>query len=187
MRVRETTLRDAYLIETVRHDDERGYFARLRCAQEFELAGLPNKFVQTNLSANTKKGTFRGLHYQLPPSREGKLVRCLTGAIDDVIVDLRPDSETFLKAEWFTLSSDNLRALFVPHGFAHGFLTAVEGATVLYEMTDYFRPELSAGIRWSDPQLKLKLPGEIRMINDRDASYASIDLEYLQILASCDN
>lgn len=175
MRFVETTLADAWLIELEKHRDERGWFTRLRCSREFPAHGLPGEFVQTNLSHNALAGTFRGLHYQAPPSREGKLVRCIQGAVADVIVDLRPDSPTWLRHEWFELTAENLNGLFVPAGFAHGFFTRQDGSMVLYEMTDYYTPELGRGIRWDDPALDLRLPGAITNIHPRDAAYPDLD------------
>jgi len=175
-----TSLADAYIVTSAVNEDERGYFVRARCAREFGANGLPAEFVQTNLSYNAAAGTFRGLHFQVPPSNEGKLVRCVAGAIDDVIVDLRPDSRTFLKHEWFRLSDNEPSALFVPFGFAHGFLTAADSTLVLYEMSDYYVPELGSGIRWSDPSLDLQLPSEIHVINQRDMECADLQAEDLE-------
>ncbi len=183
MRFLETELADAWLLEPERHTDERGYFTRLRCVREFGEHGLPREFVQTNLSYNRSAGTFRGLHYQAPPSREGKLVRCIRGAIADVIVDLRPGSRSYLGHEWFSLDSTELKALFVPAGFAHGFLTLEDESEVLYEMSDYFVPELARGIRWNDPALCIKMPGEVDCINQRDATYPDLDTDTLTAFA----
>ena len=180
MRFTETPLPGAYLVASEPHRDERGYFARLRCAREFAECGLPNEFVQTNLSFNRQAGTFRGLHFQRPPSREGKLVRCLAGAVHDVIVDLRPDSPGFLKHFWAALTADEPVALFVPPGFAHGFLTSTDGALILYEMTDYYQPELGDGIRWDDPALGIRLPGDIAAIHPRDRDYPDLDVGGLE-------
>jgi dTDP-4-dehydrorhamnose 3,5-epimerase len=179
MRFVATSLADAYLVHATSHEDERGFFARIRCSQEFAEHELPAEFVQTNLSHNAVAGTFRGLHYQVPPSREGKLVRCVAGSIDDVIVDLRPGSPSFLGHEWFRLGDRGLSGLYVPPGFAHGFLTRSDETTVMYEMTDYYAPELARGVRWSDAQLRLRLPGAIRVIHPRDASYSDLDVESL--------
>jgi len=180
MEYSSTSLVDAYVVRSLAHEDERGYFARIRCTQEFMAQGLPTDFVQTNLSYNRSTATFRGLHYQIPPSIEGKLVRCIAGAIDDVIVDLRPNSQTFLKHEWFQLSANELSALYVPPGFAHGFLTLDDNTTVMYDMSDYYQPELARGIRWSDPMLKIKMPREIRIIKPQDVDYSNLDLADLQ-------
>ena len=155
MEFSSTTLMDACVVRSIAHKDERGYFTRVRCATEFATHDLPVEFVQVNFSYNISAGTFRGLHYQIPPSEEGKLVRCVAGTINDVIVDLRPDSPTFLKHEWFRLSADELTALYVPTGFAHGFLTLDDNTTVMYEMSDYYAPDLGRGVRWSDPLLEI--------------------------------
>ena len=181
MRFRSTDLVGAMLVETDRHEDDRGYFARLRCSREFEAQGLPAGFVQTNLSFNARRGTFRGLHFQMPPSKEGKLVRCLVGAIQDLIVDLRPDSPTFLRHQWIELTGINSLALWLPHGFAHGFLTEADDTFVLYEMSDYYAPELSTGIRWDDPAFGISVPGEIDVIHSRDSSYPDLDVETLSV------
>jgi dTDP-4-dehydrorhamnose 3,5-epimerase len=183
MRFVETELTDAWLLEPEKKIDERGYFMRLRCAREFAERGLPREFVQTNLSSNQTARTFRGLHYQAPPSREGKLVRCIRGAIADVIVDLRPESRSYLRHQWFSLDALQLRALFVPAGFAHGFLTLLDESWVLYEMTDYYAPELARGIRWDDPALGIELPGEVACINPRDAAYPELDMDSLTVFA----
>ncbi|WP_405240824.1 dTDP-4-dehydrorhamnose 3,5-epimerase family protein [Lentisalinibacter orientalis] len=181
MRFVETELVGAWVLEPDKKADERGYFTRLRCAREFAERGLPREFVQTNLSYNRAAGTFRGLHYQLPPSREGKLVRCIRGAIDDIIVDLRPGSRSFLRHQWFRLDAEGLKALFVPAGFAHGFRTLEDGSEVLYEMSDYYAPDLACGIRWDDPALGITMPGEVVCINPRDAAYPDLDTAGLAV------
>ncbi len=181
MRFVETTLAGAWLVQPEKQRDERGFFTRLRCAREFPAHGLPGEFLQTNLSHNRLAGTFRGLHYQLPPSHEGKLVRCIQGAVADVIVDLRPDSPSWLRHEWFDLDADNLNALFVPAGFAHGFLTRQDDAIVLYEMTDYYAPELGRGLRWDDPGLGIRMPAAIKTTHPRDANYPDLDKGALDV------
>ncbi|WP_405234363.1 dTDP-4-dehydrorhamnose 3,5-epimerase [Lentisalinibacter salinarum] len=183
MRFVETELAGAWLLEPEKHSDERGYFTRLRCSREFSDHGLPGDFVQTNLSFNRKAGTFRGLHFQTPPSFEAKLVRCVRGAISDVIVDLRRGSASFLQHQWFRLDASDLRALFVPAGFAHGFLTLADESEVLYEMTDYYAPDLGRGIRWDDPSLGIEMPGEVVRIHPRDANYPDLDTGVLAPLA----
>lgn len=184
MRFRPTDLAGALLIETDRHEDDRGYFARLRCSREFEAQGLPGEFVQSNISFNARRGTFRGLHFQLPPSTEGKLVRCLSGAIRDLIVDVRPESTSYLRHQWFELTAANAIALWFPHGFAHGFLTEADNTSVLYEMSDYYEPELSTGVRWDDPALSVSMPGKISVINERDSNYPDLDVETLSVFDS---
>ena len=181
MNVQPTTLGGVFLVHTDKLADERGYFARAHCAEVFAAAGLPERFVQSNLSFNRQAGTFRGLHFQVPPSKEGKLVRCVAGSIFDVVVDLRPDSASFLQHEWFTLSASNLDALYMPPGFAHGFVTDADDTLVHYEMTDFYAPGLSRGLRWSDPAFGISLPRPIAVINDRDAAYASVDVADLDI------
>ncbi len=174
-----TTICGAVLVAPEKRTDQRGYFTRARCSSEFRAANLPDVFVQTNISYNISKGTFRGLHFQVPPSKESKLVRCIRGSIADVIVDLRPDSDTFLKHEWFILDENDLHALYVPAGVGHGFLTQSDDVMVLYEMGDYFAPELSRGVRVDDPLLGIKLPSEIAVINPRDAAYPDLDVKML--------
>lgn len=171
MNFRPTPLKDAFVVRSELHEDQRGWFTRLRCSREFAENGLAETFVQTNLSFSARKGTFRGLHYQIPPSREGKLVRCLEGLIHDVIVDLRPDSPTFLEHHWVTLDSDSIEAIFVPPGFAHGFLTGKDRTRVLYEMSDYYAPELARGMRHDDPLLAIGTIEGIEHIHPRDAEY----------------
>ena len=181
MRFVETELEDAWLLKPDKNADERGYFTRLRCAREFAERGLPTEFVQTNVSFNIVSGTFRGLHYQVPPSQEGKLVRCICGEIADVIVDLRPGSKSFLRHQWFSLDAAELTALFVPTGFAHGFLTLTDETEVLYEMSDYYEPDLGRGIRWDDPRLGIEMPGAVACINPRDAAYPDLDIDALAV------
>ena len=175
MKFTELSLSDAWLIEPDKHEDKRGFFARGKCAREFEQHGIPTEFLQTNLSHNSFGGTFRGLHYQVPPSREGKLVRCVAGSVLDIIVDLRPNSGTFLKNEAVRLDAEKMAAVFVPTGFAHGFLTLDDNSLLVYEMSDFYSPELGRGIRWSDPALEIKLPEDIKHIHSRDATYSDID------------
>ncbi len=174
------SLNDACVVRFPPHQDARGFFTRIRCATEFAAHGLPTNFVQANLSYNAEAATFRGLHYQIPPSKEGKLVRCVRGAIDDIIVDIRPHSDTFLKHEWVHLAADGFHALYVPPGFAHGFITATDDATILYDMTDTYAPDLARGIRWDDPALGISLPRNIAVVNPRDTEYPDLDTSDLE-------
>lgn len=167
----ETGLVGAYRIELEPYGDARGFFARTWCEREFVRHGLPARMVQANLSFNKKKGTLRGLHYQAPPSREGKLVRCTAGAIYDVIVDIRPRSATFRQHVAVTLSAENRQALYIPPGFAHGFQTLADDTEVAYLMTDFYQPEYARGLRWNDPVLGIAWPEEERTILERDNSY----------------
>jgi dTDP-4-dehydrorhamnose 3,5-epimerase len=171
----ESELSGAFVIELDRHVDERGFFARAFCEREFATHGLPDRFPQSNLSRNRSKGTLRGMHYEAPPSVESKLVRCVTGAIHDVIVDLRPGSGTFLKWTSALLSAQNGRALFVPAGFAHGFLTLANDSDVFYQMGDFFRPGAARGLRWNDPRVGISWPAAPTVISERDATYPDFD------------
>jgi dTDP-4-dehydrorhamnose 3,5-epimerase len=170
----------AALVRSEPHTDERGSFARLRCTREFLEAGLPSEFVQTNLSINHAKGTLRGLHFQLPPSREGKLIRCMRGTIYDVIVDLRPGSTTYLVHHAEELSEGSGTALYAPHGCAHGFVTLTPDCHVLYEMTDYYEPELARGVRWDDPAFGIDWPVANPSGSERDLTYPDFDIELVQ-------
>lgn len=182
MRFRETKLRGAYVIEPERREDERGFFARVWCAREFEQHGLNAPAVQSNISFNRKKGTLRGMHYQVPPSREAKLVRCTAGAIYDVIVDLRPNSETRLQHLSVTLSAQEHRSLYIPPGFAHGFQTLTDNTEVFYMMSDFYAPELARGLRWNDPAFGIAWPEDDRIIIERDRSYPDFTPDVLREL-----
>ncbi len=163
----------AYLIEPVKDADSRGYFARTWCHREFEARGLNPELVQASLSCNTRAGTLRGLHYQLPPHAEAKLVRCSRGAIFDVLVDLRPGSSTF--GRWFSaeLSSANGRMLHIPEGVAHGFQTLVDDTEVVYFMSAYYAPEAARGLRFDDPALGIPWPLTVSVISSRDMQWPS--------------
>jgi len=167
----ETTLRGAFLIDIERHEDERGFFARSWCRREFEAHGLNPEIAQCNVSFNVRKGTLRGMHYQIEPSEEAKLVRCTRGALCDVIVDLRPDSPTFKQHVSEVLTAENRRMLFVPEGFAHGFLTLEDATEVLYQMSEYHVPERGRGFRWNDPAFGIAWPAEVVVISERDRDY----------------
>jgi dTDP-4-dehydrorhamnose 3,5-epimerase len=161
----------AYVIEPERIEDERGFFARTFCRDEFEIHGLRNAFVQCNVSFNSRKGTLRGLHYQDTPREEAKLVRCTCGAIYDVIVDIRRASPTFKRWAAFELTAENRRMIYVPEGFAHGFQTLEDGCEVFYQMSETYRPELARGIRWNDPILAIRWRLENPIVSARDAGY----------------
>lgn len=172
MRFLETGLRDAWLVDHGRIEDERGFFARTWCRREFGAHGIEIDFVQGNLSLNRQRGTLRGLHFQLPPSRESKLVRCNRGELFDVIVDLRCDSPTFRSHFGVILSESACRSLYVPPGFAHGFQTLADATEVVYEMGDFYRPDLSSGVRWNDPAFAIHWPiAEPTVMSDRDRGY----------------
>lgn len=171
MNFTETPLAGAFLIEPQRRDDARGWFARTYCAREFEAHGLPTHMVQTNMSLTRKKGTLRGMHYQLAPDAEDKLVRCVQGAIFDAIVDLRPQSPTYRR--WFgaELSADNGRMLLVPKGFAHGFVTLADDAAVTYQVSAYYAPQSEAGARYDDPAFGIEWPVAVLDMSEKDRNW----------------
>ena len=171
----DTGLAGAWAIELERIADARGFFARVFCAREFAERGLATRFVQSSVSFNARAGTLRGMHFQLPPYRETKLVRCTAGAIWDAIVDLRADSPTRLR--WFgtELSAANRRMLYIPAGFAHGFVTLEPESEVFYEMDEYYAPEAGRGVRWNDAAFGIRWPKSPEVIADRDASYPDFD------------
>jgi dTDP-4-dehydrorhamnose 3,5-epimerase len=179
---RDTNLDGAYVVEPERHDDRRGFFARTWCTREFEQHGLISRMVQASVSFNRKKGTLRGLHYQVPPSQEAKLVRCTAGAIYDVIVDLRPKSATFLQHIGVSLSAENHHALYIPPGFAHGFQTLVDDSEVSYMMTDFYEPQYARGVRWDDPAFGVVWPPDERVIIERDNGYPDFGPEVIREL-----
>jgi dTDP-4-dehydrorhamnose 3,5-epimerase len=171
MRFSPLFLQGAWLIEPEPHRDDRGFFARTWCAREFAERGLSASFVQASVSFNDAAGTLRGMHYQAEPHAETKLVRCTAGAIYDVVVDIRPTSPTYLRWVAETLSGENRRALYIPQGFAHGFLTLENRTEVLYEISEFHHPESARGLRWSDPALGVDWPREPTLISARDAGY----------------
>jgi len=161
----------AWLVEPERHADERGFFARTWCVREFEAQGLNTDLVQCNISFNEHAATLRGMHWQSEPFAEIKLVRCTTGAIFDVIADVRPDSKTFGQWQSFELSATNRKMLYIPAGFAHGFFTTQPHTEVAYQMSDFFHPEASCGIRWDDPELGIHWPSAPAVVSDRDQAF----------------
>lgn len=169
MRFTATPIPGAWIIDINPHADERGFFARTLCQEEFKRCGLNGRMVQQSISWNRHKGILRGLHYQADPYGEEKLVRVTRGSVFDVIVDIRRDSETF--GQWFgiQLSADNRRQLYIPKGVAHGFQTIDDETEVLYEMTVPYRPEAASGLRWNDPELCIVWPEiENRLISTKD-------------------
>ena len=171
MKFRETKLAGVFVINIEPLKDKRGFFARSWCQKEFEAHGLNAELVQCNISYNKERGTLRGMHFQTPPHEEAKLVRCVRGAIYDVIVDLRPDSPTYLKWQGLELSSTNRLALYIPEGFAHGFLTLTDDAEVFYQMSSWFVPDSTAGIRWDDPAIAIDWPTQPQCISKKDQGY----------------
>ena len=167
----ETKLKGAFIIDVKRLEDERGFFGRAFCQKEFEAHGLSNEVRQTNVSYNKKKGTLRGMHMQLAPNEESKLVRCTRGAIYDVIIDMRPDSETYKQWVGVELTADNYRMLFVPEGFAHGFITLEDNTDVTYQVTEFYTPGAEQGIRWNDPAFNIEWPIEPVVISEKDQAH----------------
>jgi dTDP-4-dehydrorhamnose 3,5-epimerase len=170
---RETPIAGAILIELEPLSDERGSFARTFAVDEFAAHGLETRVVQCNTSTSVRAGTLRGLHYQVPPYAEAKLVRCVRGSLYDVVVDLRPESPTYCAWYGLELSASNLLTLFVPAGLAHGFQTLEDETEVLYQMSEQYSAEHARGVRWDDPAFAIEWPdvGE-RTISDRDRDYA---------------
>ena len=171
----ETILKGAYLIEPEKLEDERGFFARSFCVREFEKHGLNPRLVQCNISHNIKKGTLRGMHYQKAPYAEAKLVRCTRGAIYDVIADLRPDSPCFKMNVGIRLDESNRKMLYIPEGFAHGFITLEDDSEVFYQMSEFYSPQHAAGFRWNDPFFRIQWPSEVAVISERDRTYPDFE------------
>jgi len=172
MRFTETTLPGAFVVDVERHEDERGFFARSWCTQEFRDRGLNPCVVQCNISWNRIKATLRGMHYQATPHAEVKLVRCTRGSVYDVIVDLRERSPTYLGHVGVELSADSHRALYIPDGFAHGFMTLEDDTEVFYQMSALYEPSAAKGVRWNDPAFGIDWPLPVSMISSRDRDYA---------------
>lgn len=167
----ETKLKGAYIIEPEKREDERGFFARSWCEKEFAEHGLNPHTVQCNISFNRKKGTLRGMHYQIEPCAEAKLVRCTQGAIYDVIIDLRPESPTFKQNIAEVLTAKNHKMLYVPEGFAHGFQALEDHTEVFYQMSGFYEPQFARGVRWNDPAFGIKWPIGEPIILERDRTY----------------
>ncbi|BDV43034.1 dTDP-4-dehydrorhamnose 3,5-epimerase [Geotalea uraniireducens] len=168
-------LANAFLIEPERLEDQRGFFARSFCREEFASRGLNPEIAQCNISYNASKGTLRGMHYQHPRG-EDKVVRCTRGAIFDVIIDLRPDSATFKQHFGVLLTEMNRRMLYVPVGFAHGFQTLEDHTEVFYQMSEFYVPENGRGVRWDDPAFGIHWPEVVTIISERDATYPDFSL-----------
>jgi dTDP-4-dehydrorhamnose 3,5-epimerase len=171
-----TKLRDAFIVEPERLEDERGFFARTWCQQQFAARGLNHKMVQCNISFNKKKGTLRGMHYQISPYEEAKLVRCIKGAIYDAIIDLRPHSPSFKQWLGVELTEDNRKMLYIPEGFAHGYLTLEDDTEIFYQVSEVYAPEVARGVRWDDPAFDISWPIDVRVILERDQQYPDFEL-----------
>jgi len=171
MQFTPTQIPGASIIDTERFDDERGFFVLTWARDEFAAHGLNTHLAQCNLSYNHRKGTVRGMHWQVPPHAETKLVRCIRGGIYDVIVDIREDSPTYLQWIGVELTAENRRALVIPEGCAHGFQTLADATEVFYMLTEQYTPAAARGLRWNDPKIGVAWPLEISVISERDAQY----------------
>jgi dTDP-4-dehydrorhamnose 3,5-epimerase len=171
MKFEETSLPGVFVIELERREDERGWFARGWCREEFAAHGLPVELTQCNLSHNTKRGTLRGMHWQAAPNAEAKLVRCVAGAAHDVALDLRPQSPAYLKSFATELSVANGRAVFLPEGVAHGFQSLADDTTLFYQMSESYFPEAARGARWNDPAFAIDWPIKNPIMSERDRSF----------------
>ena len=178
MKFNKTKLDGSFVIDLDKREDERGFFARLYCINEFDQHQADRNIVQINNSLSRDKGTLRGIHYQLSPKSETKIVRCIKGSLWDVIVDLRPDSPTFL--QWFgeTLSAENRRMMFVPKGFGHGFITLEPDTEAIYFVTEFYSPEHERGLRWDDPKIAIEWPIEPVIISEKDSQHKDFDINY---------
>jgi dTDP-4-dehydrorhamnose 3,5-epimerase len=171
----ETDLQGAFILDLERREDERGFFARAFCQQEFSEHGLKPLIAQANLAYNHRKGTLRGMHFQVPPAAETKLVRCTRGAILDIIVDLRPESPTWLQHIEVELTEDNHRALFVPERFAHGYQVLTDRTETSYQVGEFYSPPNERALRYDDPRLGLEWPLPVTVISEKDKNAPLLD------------
>ncbi|MEM7790165.1 MAG: dTDP-4-dehydrorhamnose 3,5-epimerase [Verrucomicrobiota bacterium] len=175
MKFTEAPLKDAWIIDLEPKKDERGYFARAFCKNEFDVYEIESQVVQVNVSFNHKAGTLRGMHYQKAPVEETKIVRCTRGSLYDVIIDMRPDSPTYMQHFGIELSEENMRKLFVPRGFAHGYLTLEDNTEASYMVSEFYTPEVEGGVRYNDPAFGIKWPFPIACLSDKDANWPLIE------------
>jgi dTDP-4-dehydrorhamnose 3,5-epimerase len=171
----ETKLAGAYVIDLERREDERGFFARAFCQHEFAEHGLKTLIAQANVAFNRDRGTLRGMHFQFPPAAETKLVRCTRGAIIDAIVDLRPESPTYLEHVAVELTAENGRALYVPERFAHGYQVLADETETSYQVGEFYTPELEGGLRYDDPRLGLEWPLPVREMSEKDRGWLLLE------------
>lgn len=173
-----TTLRGVFVIEPERFDDERGFVARSFSEAEFAEWGIEARLVESNISFNLRRHTVRGMHFQRAPRAQAKLVRCTAGAIYDVVIDLRPGSESFCRWEGVELTAENRRMIYIPEGFAHGFQTLADATEVFYQVSDVYAPGYADGVRWDDPAFRVEWPAtEGVILNERDRSYPDFRVE----------
>lgn len=181
MKFTETKLKGAFILDLERREDSRGFFARAFCQHEFEAHGLKPVIAQANLAFNNVKGTMRGMHFQFPPSAETKLVRATRGAILDIIVDLRPESATYLQHVAVELSEDNGRALYVPERFAHGYQVLRDKTETSYQVGEFYTPGSEGGLLYNDPRLGLQWPLPVAVISDKDQVWKPLDEQEVEI------
>jgi dTDP-4-dehydrorhamnose 3,5-epimerase len=172
----ETKLPGTFILQAEKKEDHRGFFARTWCQHEFEARGLSPKFVQSSISVSRKRGTLRGMHYQTEPYEEAKLIRCISGAIYDTVIDLRPLSPTFKQHFSVVLTAESYQSLYVPKKFAHGLQTLHDNTEVLYQISEFYSPEHACGVRWNDPAFGICWPDAERTISERDQTYPDFDL-----------
>jgi dTDP-4-dehydrorhamnose 3,5-epimerase len=177
MQFTETGLEGAWIVDVEPMSDDRGFFGRTWCAKEFAEHGMVADMAQCNVSYNHRKGTLRGLHYQVPPAAEAKFVRCTAGAVHDVIVDVRPGSGTYLQWVGVDLTAENRRALYVPPMFAHGYLTLTDGAEVIYQVSEFYTPGAERGARYDDPAFGIDWPVAIEVLSEKDAGWAPFEAD----------
>ncbi len=182
MKFEELKLKGAFIINPEKIEDERGYFARTWDKEIFQKNKIDSDVSQCNISHNTKKGTIRGLHYQSKPFEEAKVVRCTRGKAFEVLVDLRKNSETYLKWTSVEISSNNLKMIFVPKGFALGFQTLEDETALFYQMSQFYKPEYAKGIRYDDPCLKITWPLKVTVISQNDRSWKNLDDESKKLI-----
>jgi dTDP-4-dehydrorhamnose 3,5-epimerase len=173
----ETKLPGAFIVELEKKPDDRGFFSRAFCAREFAEHGVKWQVAQANLSHNHTKGTIRGMHYQVPPATEPKFIRCIRGAVWDVIIDMRPESPTYLDHFGIELSADNYTALYVPDMFAHGNQALTDGAELLYLVGEYYTPGYERGVRYDDPAIGIDWPIPVTIISEKDATWPLLNLD----------
>ena len=171
----ETKLKGAFVVDIERREDSRGFFARAFCQNEFRSHGLKPIIAQANLASNLKKGTVRGMHFQYPPAAETKFVRCTRGAIVDIIVDLRPESSTYLQHVSVELNEDNQRAIYVPERFAHGYQVLRDNTDTSYQVGEFYAPDAEGGLRYDDPRLGLQWPLPVTVVSEKDQKFAPLE------------
>jgi dTDP-4-dehydrorhamnose 3,5-epimerase len=178
MELMETKLKGLYVIKHKKLEDDRGFFTRTYCKNIFKEISFEKNFVQFNHSFNKEKGTLRGMHFQTKPFKEVKLIRCVQGAVYDVAIDLRVDSDTYLESFGIELSQDNFLSVLIPEGFAHGFQTLKDSSSLIYHHTEFYRPGADSGVKFDDPSLKLDWPLPVRNVSVKDSNYELIDINF---------